>query len=313
MSKQAILDVLREGFEYVSQSSEMGVYERGIKRTALLKRIATVLDAPDEPTDASLTLRICTAYESGFGQAGRKVDNPYKFGISEAEAWNIGYQEGPKRAPHSEIHRLRRKIWEAASMGLGSEWAEQAIGAASEPPPIPMILHCPRCHAKHIDAPQPEKGWSNPPHRSHECQSCQFVWRPADVPTVGVDKIETRGQHDSRSQRCAGTISTDPPQDCDWPFCGCDHHATKVLEALQECGWSRGDAEDAAKWRALRNCARITTMGCAGLHDPDALARPDAHLALNFWTHNERETEPFPRQWLDQFVEKALRLTKVKP
>jgi hypothetical protein len=30
---------------------------------------------------------------------------------------------------------------------------------------------------------------------------------------------------------------TDPPQDCDWPFCGCDPHATKVIEALQEMGW----------------------------------------------------------------------------
>jgi transcriptional regulator with XRE-family HTH domain len=30
---------------------------------------------------------------------------------------------------------------------------------------------------------------------------------------------------------------TDPPQDCDWPFCGCDEHATKVIDTLQECGW----------------------------------------------------------------------------
>jgi hypothetical protein len=30
---------------------------------------------------------------------------------------------------------------------------------------------------------------------------------------------------------------TDPPQDCDWPFCGCDEHATKVIATLQECGW----------------------------------------------------------------------------
>lgn len=33
--------------------------------------------------------------------------------------------------------------------------------------------------------------------------------------------------------RLAG--KTDPPQDCDWPFCGCDPRATKVIEALQEC------------------------------------------------------------------------------
>ena len=34
--------------------------------------------------------------------------------------------------------------------------------------------------------------------------------------------------------RAAGL--TDPPQDCDWPFCGCDEKATEVLEALQEMG-----------------------------------------------------------------------------
>jgi hypothetical protein len=38
--------------------------------------------------------------------------------------------------------------------------------------------------------------------------------------------------------RAAGKV--DPPQDCDWPFCGCDEHATKVIEMLVECGWSAG-------------------------------------------------------------------------
>lgn len=35
--------------------------------------------------------------------------------------------------------------------------------------------------------------------------------------------------------RAAG--ATDPPQDCDWPHCGCDPHAEKVIAALQEEGW----------------------------------------------------------------------------
>lgn len=62
---------------------------------------------------------------------------------------------------------------------------------------IPMILHCPRCQLLHVDAPAPEKGWENPPHRSHLCHGCQTVWRPADVPTVGVAGIETRGNADT--------------------------------------------------------------------------------------------------------------------
>jgi rubredoxin len=63
--------------------------------------------------------------------------------------------------------------------------------------PIPMVLTCPKCGAQHIDKPQPEKGWTNPPHRSHECQACGTVWRPADVETVGVEAINTRGKADT--------------------------------------------------------------------------------------------------------------------
>jgi hypothetical protein len=62
------------------------------------------------------------------------------------------------------------------------------------PEPIGMILHCPACLHQHIDGPGP--GWANPPHRSHLCHNCGFVWRPADVPTNGVETTKTRGQND---------------------------------------------------------------------------------------------------------------------
>lgn len=62
--------------------------------------------------------------------------------------------------------------------------------------PINMLLFCPHCGEQHIDDPQPEKGWDNPPHRSHECQFCGWVWRPADVATNGVAQIETQGKVD---------------------------------------------------------------------------------------------------------------------
>lgn len=63
--------------------------------------------------------------------------------------------------------------------------------------PIDMLLFCPRCDYQHVDAPQPEKGWDNPPHRSHECQHCGCIWRPADVATNGVRSITTRGKADN--------------------------------------------------------------------------------------------------------------------
>lgn len=38
--------------------------------------------------------------------------------------------------------------------------------------------------------------------------------------------------------RCKAQYAMPEPQDCDWPFCGCDPHANRVLEALQESGYT---------------------------------------------------------------------------
>ena len=73
--------------------------------------------------------------------------------------------------------------------------------------PLPMILYCPGCGAQHIDAPDVAKGWENPPHRSHECQACGYVWRPADVPTAGVARLATRGQRDSSDHHAGAPIT----------------------------------------------------------------------------------------------------------
>ncbi len=35
---------------------------------------------------------------------------------------------------------------------------------------------------------------------------------------------------------CKAKKTADPPQDCDWPTCGCDRYADRVIEALQESG-----------------------------------------------------------------------------
>ncbi len=48
--------------------------------------------------------------------------------------------------------------------------------------PVPMILHCPDCHERHIDHGKLAKT----DHRTHACQFCGFLWAPAAVPTVGV-------------------------------------------------------------------------------------------------------------------------------
>jgi rubredoxin len=49
--------------------------------------------------------------------------------------------------------------------------------------PVPVILFCPSCHARHIDTGK----WADKVHHTHACQACGFTWRPAVVPTVGVE------------------------------------------------------------------------------------------------------------------------------
>jgi len=48
--------------------------------------------------------------------------------------------------------------------------------------PIPMILTCPTCNGRHID----EGAFATKSHHTHACQHCGMVWRPAIVPTCGV-------------------------------------------------------------------------------------------------------------------------------
>lgn len=62
--------------------------------------------------------------------------------------------------------------------------------------PVPMLLHCPVCNARHVDVGE----FSTKLHHTHACQNCGHVWRPAIVPTTGVqflpgfkDAIERAG------------------------------------------------------------------------------------------------------------------------
>lgn len=47
---------------------------------------------------------------------------------------------------------------------------------------IPMLLWCPKCGGRHIDRGE----FATKDHHTHACQFCGMVWRPAVVPTRGV-------------------------------------------------------------------------------------------------------------------------------
>jgi hypothetical protein len=56
------------------------------------------------------------------------------------------------------------------------------LRGGADPTPLPILLHCPMCAAKHIDSGV----WATKSHKDHACQRCGHTWRPMTVPTVGV-------------------------------------------------------------------------------------------------------------------------------
>ncbi len=122
-------------------------------------------------------------------------------------------------------------------------------------PPVDMILYCPTCGVQHIDAPEEMKvsivsqggkpayanldklPWTNPPHRSHLCQACGHIWRPADVCTNGVASIATRGEKDSLAvptPKLIGYIRMYRSNPVDNSFCTLKSRADTELRRLNE-------------------------------------------------------------------------------
>lgn len=67
--------------------------------------------------------------------------------------------------------------------------------------PIEMVMFCPSCLTRHIDAGE----FAEKPHHTHACQECDVVWRPAVENTVGVQFLPVF--HDEQS---AGEEADEP-------------------------------------------------------------------------------------------------------
>lgn len=79
--------------------------------------------------------------------------------------------------PMLELHPTEPPPWAAVE----SE-AYARVEAPPPPAPIPMLLWCPECGNRHVDVGE----FGLKEHHTHACQHCGHVWRPAIVPTVGV-------------------------------------------------------------------------------------------------------------------------------
>lgn len=80
-----------------------------------------------------------------------------------------------------EQMQRERDYWQGRAKDA-EDVAQGMRRALSEPEPIPMFLTCPACGERHID----EGEFATRRHHTHSCQHCGLTWRPAVVPTVGV-------------------------------------------------------------------------------------------------------------------------------
>lgn len=72
------------------------------------------------------------------------------------------------------MNQVRKDDGSLKCTDCGKEWGG--------PQAIPMLLVCPECGARHVDKGE----FAEKIHHTHACQECGMVWRPAIVPTVGV-------------------------------------------------------------------------------------------------------------------------------
>lgn len=140
--------------------------------------------------------------------------------------------------------------------------------------PIPIILHCPTCGGRHVDVGV----FADKPHHTHACQHCGFVWRPAVVPTVGVQFLpgfqdalaEKTGAAQLRHEwtgrfsfnvnvlwvegRCAGVLEPEKNPDqgpTHWVFRHADGRTVMTEDALprtrydEVCAWALRQATEA--------------------------------------------------------------------
>jgi hypothetical protein len=56
--------------------------------------------------------------------------------------------------------------------------------------------------------------------------------------------------------RRQGSAGGNDPADCDWPTCGCDEHASKVIATLQESGHLKEPAAAASEWRPIESAPK---------------------------------------------------------
>jgi hypothetical protein len=72
--------------------------------------------------------------------------------------------------------------------------SELTAQLAAAEAPIPVVIHCPKCHLQHVDVDEETGLWATARHhKKHLCKpedgGCGYVWAPANRYTVGVHQL----------------------------------------------------------------------------------------------------------------------------
>jgi hypothetical protein len=159
------------------------------------------------PVDVLESFPIEEKLEKGKGHSCLICDKPYRVGHRSSNC--LARLKAENETAQLELQGFRNWALKLANYlqpaQTGEEWGKDIIDVViarleaqeASLKPIDMILPCPKCGMLHVDAPEPENGWTNPPHKSHLCHGCGTIFRPADIATNGVAAIKTRGENDS--------------------------------------------------------------------------------------------------------------------
>ena len=191
-------------------ASRMNARQEVREACALIAQEKTMSDKPTEQTVTdALRLAAKSAAPYGTAMIGASHLNEAADTIDTLRAENESLREQRNRIGLYIDRALNGGKKDDHEAGLSGRMDAIRALRAQLAEPIDMVLHCPACGMQHIDAveelpmPMPgssfegSAGWANPPHRSHLCHGCGHIWRPADVPTNGVEAVKTCGKADS--------------------------------------------------------------------------------------------------------------------
>lgn len=116
---------------------------------------------------------------------------------------------------------------------------------------------------------------------------------------------------------CAALKQSLPePADCDWPFCGCDEHASKVISALEECGALKDRSEVAEQVHPTETRIQPTDEAVENLAIAIRTKIHEDHYAsesVGSWVDGDLDDRGLARFILAHFSTPTQTVTPVEP